>query len=328
MKNRCESQPASTPLKGSEWNGWGFDARQLALPDVAGPDRRRRAEAGAQVGVRFSRRQLRLRPADGRRRPRLRRRRHRFRLFARRGERLHPLVVPRRRRRSHRAQRSVRRHRRIASWPTSATSRPTSTPSMPRPARRYGGTASTRIRSRASPARRHWSTAASTCRCRRSRNRAPATRAIPAARFAAASTSYDAQTRQAPLDVVHHRRAADAAEEDVEGHAALGTGGRRRVVVADDRSEAARGLCRDRQRLHRAGGARIRRGDRVRSRQRQAALGQAGDGRTTPTCATAPANTVRWCRRTTSRRPAPTISAPTWISATRRSCARCPTAGR
>src|SRR6185503_14138105 len=26
MKNRCESRPAFAPLKGSEWNGWGFDS--------------------------------------------------------------------------------------------------------------------------------------------------------------------------------------------------------------------------------------------------------------------------------------------------------------
>jgi polyvinyl alcohol dehydrogenase (cytochrome) len=26
MKNRCESRPVFAPLKGSEWNGWGFDA--------------------------------------------------------------------------------------------------------------------------------------------------------------------------------------------------------------------------------------------------------------------------------------------------------------
>ena len=93
--------------------------------------------------------------------------------------------------------------------------------------------ASTRIRSRASPARRRWSTAGSTCRCPRSRNRARATRAIRAARFAAASSSYDAATGKRLWTSYTIPEQAGAAEEDLEGHAALGTGRRRRLVVAD-----------------------------------------------------------------------------------------------
>ena len=39
--------------------------------------------------------------------------------------------------------------------------------------------------------------------------------------------------RKTAVDVVHDSGSAGAAEEDVEGHAVVGTGGRRRVVVAD-----------------------------------------------------------------------------------------------
>ena len=53
MKNRCESRPAFDPFKGSEWNGWGFDSGNSRFQTVAGPDRGRRAEAGAEMGVRF-----------------------------------------------------------------------------------------------------------------------------------------------------------------------------------------------------------------------------------------------------------------------------------
>ena len=75
---------------------------------------------------------------------------------------------------------------RTASSPTSATSRAASTPWTPRPAPKCGRRASTPIRWRASPARRSWPPAGCSCRCRRSRNRAPATRRIRAARSAAA----------------------------------------------------------------------------------------------------------------------------------------------
>jgi polyvinyl alcohol dehydrogenase (cytochrome) len=41
MKNRCQSRPAFAPLKGSEWNGWGFDAgnsRYQTAPGLTAAD--------------------------------------------------------------------------------------------------------------------------------------------------------------------------------------------------------------------------------------------------------------------------------------------------
>ena len=54
MKNRCESAPAFEPLDGIRVERVGGRRRQLALPDIARPDRGRHAEARAEVGVRLS----------------------------------------------------------------------------------------------------------------------------------------------------------------------------------------------------------------------------------------------------------------------------------
>ena len=62
---------------------------ELALSAEAGPDRRRRAEPQAEMGVRIPRRHAGVRQPGDRRRPRLRRQRQRHRLRARRRHRLH-----------------------------------------------------------------------------------------------------------------------------------------------------------------------------------------------------------------------------------------------
>ena len=62
--------------------------------------------------------------------------------------------------------------------------------------------------------------------------------AYPCCTFRGGVAAYDALTRHANVEVVHGRRRAEADEDDVEGHAALGTRRRRRVVVTDDRSRS------------------------------------------------------------------------------------------
>ena len=86
MKNGCASRPPFEPFKGSAWNGWGFDGGNSRFQTSPGLTAVRRAEARAEVGVRFSERQLRLRTADGRRRQGVRGRGHRFRVCAGRGD--------------------------------------------------------------------------------------------------------------------------------------------------------------------------------------------------------------------------------------------------
>ena len=82
---------------------------QLALSAQAGDDAGRRAEASAEMGVRISRRCAGLRQPGHRLRTRLRRQRLRQRVFARRGDRLHLLVVQGRRRRPRGAEPRSRR---------------------------------------------------------------------------------------------------------------------------------------------------------------------------------------------------------------------------
>ena len=148
-----------------------------------------------------------------------------------------------------------------------------------RPARRSGEIGPTRIRSRASPARRRWSDG---------RLYVPIVVARGVGR------------RQPELSVLHvprrrrrlrRRHAANACgrrtrsrkrpwplKKTSKGTQLWGPAGAGVWSSPTDRSEAPRGVCRDRQWVHRAGGARLGRRDRVRSRQRQATVDEAGDG--------------------------------------------------
>ena len=258
--------------------GASTDRNTRFQPNPGGLSRRGDAEAGAEVGLRVSVRQFRLRPAERRRRPGVRRQRHRLRLRARRRHRLRPLVVPRARRRPHRADH--RRRRRRASFPRLLRRHQGQRLRRRRRDRRRSvdGAASTRIRSRASRVRRSWRRAGCSCRCPRSRNRAPATRRTPAARSAAASPP---TTRRPGTRLWKNFTVADEprrTKTHLDRHAAVGARRRRRVVVTDGRSRAAGRVSGDRQRLHPAGRHRLRCGDCLRLRHRQAPVGQAGDG--------------------------------------------------
>ncbi len=191
---RCDASTTSAPLH--ESRGISRLERVVAVGHEhaipvrgrRGTDRGSSAEADAAVGVRISRRDVRVVAADGRRRPVVRRQPERHRLLAGRKERLHRVDVHRKKRRADGARVRTAGRDRPASPSTSATPAPTSTRSMPRPATNSGRAGWTIIRSRASPAHRRSFAVASTCRCRRSkkpRRRSPAT---PAARSAAAST--------------------------------------------------------------------------------------------------------------------------------------------
>ena len=87
---------------------------QIPAGAAGRPHRRAGAEAVAEVGVRISRRHVRLVAADGRRRPSVRRQPERHGLRARREERLHPLDVHARRAACARRCRSGRAKRRDA----------------------------------------------------------------------------------------------------------------------------------------------------------------------------------------------------------------------
>ena len=132
MPNRCEARPIGNPLAGPRWIGWGNDADERAHADGRRrrPHRRASSEVDVEVGVWFSKRHVGVWPAGGGGRPRVRRLRQRLRLLARRGDRLRVLVVRSQGRRAHRDQ--PWRASAIALPRTSAISRPTSTPSMPR----------------------------------------------------------------------------------------------------------------------------------------------------------------------------------------------------
>ena len=250
---------------------------QFPISIVTRPHRRRRTEADAEMGIRFSARQLRLRTADGRRRPGVRRRRHRLRVRARRDERLHPLVVPRRRRRANRRQH--RQRKRGASVSRLLRRREGERVRGRRRHRCRGLAGSSRHASRGAGHRR--------AGARRWPPLRPPViargigRGQPELSVLHVSRRRDVLRRRhgkAPLDVVHDPGAGRGPEEDLERHAALGTGGCRRLVGAVDRSQAPRGVCRHRQWIHAAGSAGIRRRDRIRSRQRQAPVDETGHG--------------------------------------------------
>src|SRR5260221_641405 len=193
----------------------GRRERQLAVSPDAAARRRRRAEARAAMGVRFSERQLGVRSTDDRWRPRVRRRGHGLRLCARRGDRLRLLVVPRERRRSY--GREPRQGRRLA--PLSGVLRRREGERL-RGRRRQRGESVERSRRRASGGARHR---------RADGGRGPRVRAdlvaggigrgqpelsvllVPRRRRVVRRAE-----RHTPLDRVHDRGEGRAAEED--GH--------------------------------------------------------------------------------------------------------------
>ena len=100
----------------------------------------------------------------------------------------------------------------------------------------------------------------------------------PCCTFRGGVVAYDAVSGRRLWTSYTIPEAAVPSEEDVEGHAVVGTGRRQRLDLADNRSETASPVSRDRQRLHRAGGARLGRGRRLRSRHRSPAVDEPGDG--------------------------------------------------
>ena len=95
----------------------------------------------------------------------------------------------------------------------------------------------------------------------------------PCCTFRGGVAAYDAKTG---ARLWKNFTVADEPRRDqahVGRHPAVGAGRRRGMVVADRRPGAARRLSRHRQRLHRAGRHRLRRGDRLRPRHRQAPVG-------------------------------------------------------
>ncbi len=211
---------------------------------------------------------------------------------------------------------------------TSATSARMSTPSMPKPAGRSGKNGSIGTQSRGSRARPNSPTGDSTCRCRRSKNRARGTHRTHAARFVAAwlpTTRRPASPSGNPLPSRPSRGAARSRRRarNCGRPPAPGCGRRlrsisqRRVVYvatgngytepADEASDAV--IAYDIDSGKRLWVKQVMAADRVRARLSRHLPSQCAHGRTSP-------------------RPAPTNSGPTWISATRQSCARCPTARR
>ena len=85
---RRATPPFANPFAGPLWNGWGPTVAEHALPagGAGGTDRRPGAAAASEVGVRFSRHDLRVGAADGRRRTPVRRQPERHGLLARRGD--------------------------------------------------------------------------------------------------------------------------------------------------------------------------------------------------------------------------------------------------
>ena len=95
-KAGCAAPPPLNLSNGPRWNGWGADLSNTRFQPAAQrrPHRRATSEADPEVGVRFSQRDVRARPADDCRRTSVRRQSERPRLRPRRGERLHHLDVP------------------------------------------------------------------------------------------------------------------------------------------------------------------------------------------------------------------------------------------
>ena len=100
----------------------------------------------------------------------------------------------------------------------------------------------------------------------------------PCCTFRGGVAAYDAAHRQARVEVVHDSAGADSGEADVERRSVVGPGRGRSLVVADRRSQTARGLRRHGQRLHATGRRRFRRRRRIRSRDRRPPVDEAGDG--------------------------------------------------
>ena len=258
MKNRCESRPAFDPLEGSAWNGWGFDSGNSRFQTVAGADRGRRAEARAQVGVRVPERQLRLRAAD--RSP-----------AAASSSAPTPASSTRSTRASGCIYWSFRANAGVRAAPAIGPGKGAN-----RFLAYFGDMKGNIYAVDAETGAQVWKDRIDPHPVARvtgapNGRRGPRLRADVVARGIGRrqpelSLLHLPRRRgrvrradgQAHLEVVHDHRSADAAQENVEGHAAVGTGGRQRVVVADDRSEAARDLRRHRQRLHRAGCAAAR----------------------------------------------------------------------
>ena len=122
------------------WNGWGATVQNTHFQPAAqaGLTADQVAATTSEMGVRFSRHDIRVGAADGCRRPAVRRRPERHGLFARRGDRLRRLDVHRAGRRARRDLDRPARPRRAADRPTPPTSRisrASSTRSTPRPAR-------------------------------------------------------------------------------------------------------------------------------------------------------------------------------------------------
>ena len=87
--------PFADPFAAAVVERLGADPPEHAFSagGAGGPHRRSGAAPASQVGVRFSRHDVRLGAADDRRRPPVRRQPERHRLFARRRDRLHRLDV-------------------------------------------------------------------------------------------------------------------------------------------------------------------------------------------------------------------------------------------
>ena len=252
MKNRCAARAGVRAVQRIGMERLGRRPRNTRFQPAPGLSAADVAEADAASGRSDSRWQLSVRTAGGRRRSRVCRRRYRLRVFARCRDRLRPLVVPRRRRCAHRAD--SRRRQRRARLPAVLRRHPGNVYAVnaetgaqvwkerldPHPVARVTG----------APKLADGRLYVPLSSLEESGAGNPS---YPCCTFRGGVAAYDALTGKRLWKILYRRRRAEAPQGHVEGHAALGARRRRRVVVADGRSAAARRLCRDRQRLHGAG---------------------------------------------------------------------------